>query len=67
MTETEAIQLLKEDVQRSALTVSAYAREIEVPQQSLSAILRGTRPISDRLLTALGLQRQIRRGPHSRL
>jgi plasmid maintenance system antidote protein VapI len=67
MTETEAIQLLKEDVQRSAMTVSAYARQLEVPQQSLSAILRGTRPISDRVLAALGLRRNIRRTSHSRL
>jgi hypothetical protein len=66
MTDSEALQLLKADIERSALNVSAYAREIEVPQQSLSAILRGTRPMSDRLLTALGLRRNIRRTSHSR-
>jgi hypothetical protein len=66
MTDSETLQLLKADIERSALNVSAYAREIEIPQQTLWAALNGTRPLGDKLLEAVGLRRLITRGPQSR-
>ena len=64
-TNRDVLQLLNDGVAR-AHSVSAYARELDIPQQTLSAVLAETRPIGDDLLEAIGYRRVIVKRPAAR-
>jgi chaperonin GroEL (HSP60 family) len=58
-TDRDVLQLLNDGVAR-AHSVSAYARELDIPQQTLSVVLAETRPLSGELLTKIKIRRVIR-------
>jgi hypothetical protein len=58
MTEQDVLTLLKTQAKRRRF-VSVYARELKVPQPTLSAVLLGDRPLNDVLLAKLGLERVV--------
>jgi hypothetical protein len=58
MTEHDVLNFLKAQAKRRRF-VSVYARELKIPQPTLSAILLGDRPLNDVLLAKLGLERVV--------
>lgn len=56
MNEPDPINELTAAIERSG-TQTKFASESGLPQSYISAVLRGERPPSDRLLTVLGLKR----------
>jgi hypothetical protein len=58
MTDRAVLQLLRKNATHFR-SVSAYAHDLGVPQQTLSAVLAETRPIGDALLKTLGYRRVI--------
>lgn len=58
MTDTNPIDALERAVQ-AAGTQTRFAEAHGFPQSYISAVMRGERPASDKLLTCLGLRRAI--------
>ena len=65
MTDRTVLQLLRKNATHFR-SVSAYAHDLGVPQQTLSAVLAETRPIGDELPKALGYRRVIVRRSRAR-
>ena len=59
MTDQEVIQILKWKIGEGYGAQSEVARELEVSPQYLSDVLKGDKPVSDRILKWLGLERTI--------
>jgi hypothetical protein len=58
MTERDVLSLVKTQAKRFR-SVSAYARDLKIPQPTLSAILLEARPINETLLRKLKLEKVV--------
>ena len=58
MTERDALRQLELETHR-ARSVRAYARLIDVPQQTVAAVLARKRPLNDEILRRLGIRRVV--------